>query len=392
MIVCLKVRNFYSLRDDAVLDFTADLRTRKSHDILPENLIDFSGDKFVNVIGLFGSNAAGKSNIIKAIDFCRNLILTSHLNNEGDELNYTPFKFDSEKPSAFYIDFITQGIEYEYSFEILGGKIIAEELYYYPNKRRSRIFSRSNTNDYYFKKGVIQRPGEVESNTGPKTLFLSRASSMNREIARIVYRFFLNEMVIGLDSIDLSKLPVVDFEKDKHILLKGLEVSDSDIVDIRIIERTPGQNQLQSFHRENPAIPFDFSTEESEGTKRLMVMLIAILRKINEGATFFLDEFDLKLHLHLSEFILNLIKASGKAQMVFTSHNPLLIDKNSLRPEQIVLVNKQKDGNSELIPLSDYDGINKIENFSKAYLQGRFDGIPYIGNAREILSELFIQK
>lgn len=78
--------------------------------------------------------------------------------------------------------------------------------------------------------------------------------------------------------------------------------------------------------------------------------------------------------------------------MVFTSHNPLLIDKNSLRPEQIVLVNKQEDGNSEFTPLSDYDGIGKIDNLSKAYQQGRFDGIPYVGDAREILSELLIQK
>ena len=78
MILSLRLKNFFSLRDEAVLDFTADRSARKTQDYLPENLIEFSGDKFVNIIGLFGSNAAGKSNIIKAIDFCRKLILTSH--------------------------------------------------------------------------------------------------------------------------------------------------------------------------------------------------------------------------------------------------------------------------------------------------------------------------
>lgn len=392
MIICLRIKNFYSLRDDAVLDFTADFSNRKSQESFPENLIEFSGNKFVNIIGLFGSNAAGKSNIIKAIDYCRTLILTSHLNNEGDELNYAPFKFSNGNPSEFYIDFTADGIEYEYSFQLNEGKIISEELYYYPYKRRSRIFSRTNSYTYQFKKGVIQRPNEVVANTGPKTLFLSRASSMNRQIAQAVYRFFLNEIVIGLGSFDLSKISVNEFECNKKILLKGLEISDSDIVDVKIIETVPGQYLLQSFHRENPNIPFDFIKEESEGTKRLMSMLMLILNKITIGATFFLDEFDLKLHLRLSEFILNLIRASGKSQLVFTSHNPLLIDKDSLRPEQIVLVNKQADGNSEFTPLSDFEGIAKISDPRKAYLQGRFDSVPYIGDVREILSELSVRQ
>lgn len=83
MGISLRLKNFYSLRDEGVLDFTADLRRQKHLDALPDSLIEFSGDKFVNVIGLFGSNAAGKSNIIKALDFCRNLILNSNLNNES---------------------------------------------------------------------------------------------------------------------------------------------------------------------------------------------------------------------------------------------------------------------------------------------------------------------
>ncbi|MDO4334758.1 MAG: ATP-binding protein [Bacteroidales bacterium] len=376
------------MRDSAVLDFTADSGFRNSQDFLPENLIDFSGDKFVNVIGIFGSNAAGKSNMIKAIDWCRDLILKSHLYNEGDELNYQPFKFDSGKPSSFYIDFVADGIEYEYSFELYAGRIISEELYYYPHKRRSRVFSRTATDSYVFKKGVIQRPAEVQANVGPKTLFLSRASSMGREIAQIVYRFFLNQMVIGLDSVDLSKLSAADFDTHKSILLKGLEVSDIDIVDIRLVEVQPGQYSLQSFHRENPEIAFDFLKEESEGTKRLMLMLMLLLRKVMDGATFFLDEFDLKLHFRLSEFVLKLVKASGKAQMVFTSHNPLLIDKDSLRPEQIVFVTKQVDGNSEFVPVSDYEGVGSKTDLRKAYLQGRFDAVPYVGDARDVLADL----
>lgn len=391
MIISLRLKNFFSIREEAVLDFTADMTSRKLRDDLPENLIDFNGDKFVNIIGLFGSNAAGKSNIIKAISFCRNLVLTSHLNNEDDKLDYEPFKFDSDKPSEFYINFVTNGIEYEYAFHIYEGRIIFEELFHYPKKRKARIFTRKDKS-YSYRKGVIDRPFEVETSTGTKTLFISRASSMNRSIAQAVYRFFRNEIVVGVESFDFSKLDRQEFDQNKEILLKALEVSDSDIVDIRLSEFNPGKMQMLSFHREDPTIPFDFEKEESEGTKRLFILLLTILRKSVEGASIFMDEFDLKLHLRLAEFLLDAVRASRGGQFVFTSHNPALIDTHKLRPEQIVFVNKQNDGNSEFVPLSDYEGIAKNMDIQKAYLQGRFDAVPYIGNIFPVLSELISKK
>lgn len=387
MIISLRLTNFYSMRDDAVLDFTAEATSRTATKTLPENLIEFSGDHFVNIIGLFGSNAAGKSNIIKAIDFCRRLVLESHLNNEGSEFDFEPFKFDADKPSEFYIDFVTEGVEYEYSFSLYNGQVQKESLYYFPNKRRAKVFTRDNVVTYTHRKGTIQRPTEVENNTGDKTLFLSRASSMNRPLAQIVYRFFLNEMVVGIGGFDISKLSRKDFVINKDRLLKAFEVSDSDIIDISMADDPMGRVRLQTFHRENPSIAFDFEKEESDGTKRLFSIMLMLLKKSNVGAAVFLDEFDLKLHLRLAEFILDIIRDSSGAQMVFTSHNPLLIDMTKLRKEQIVFVTKQHDGNSEFIPLSDYE-IGKNTDILKAYLQGRFDAVPYVGNVCSVLPEM----
>ena len=392
VIISLRLKNFFSIREEAVLDFTADMASRKTREELPENLIDFAGDKFINIIGLFGSNAAGKSNIIKALAFCRQLVLTSHLNNEGDRLDVEPFKFDSDKPSEFYINFVSGGIEYEYAFRIFNNEITSEELYYYPKKRKAKVFSRENTFSYSHRKGTIERPTEVEVNTGAKTLFISRASSMNRPIAQAVYRFFRNELVIGADMLDLSKLDRQEFESSKDVLLKALEVSDSDIVDIQLSELQPGILRLYSFHKENPEIAFDFDKEESEGTKRLFILLLMILKKSVDGAAIFLDEFDLKLHLRLAEFLLDTIRASRAGQFVFTSHNPALIDTTKLRHEQIVFVNKQSDGNSEFVPLSDYEGLGKNMDVQKAYLLGRFDAVPYIGDIYPILTDLIDKK
>ncbi|MDE6461135.1 MAG: ATP-binding protein, partial [Paramuribaculum sp.] len=338
------------------------------------------------------SNAAGKSNIIKAIEFCTRLILNSHLINDEEKFDFEPFKFDDEKPSEFYINFVTEGVEYEYSFALNRDKILSESLYYYPNKRRAKVFERNNTNEYSHRKGMIVRPAEVETNTGDKTLFLSRASSMNRPIAQSVYRFFRNEILIGTGNFDMSKVTREEFEANKDIILKAFEVSDSDIVDIRMTEAIPGQLRLQSFHKENPTLAFDFENEESEGTKRLLFILLLLLKKTFSHSTIFMDEFDIKLHLRLAEFILDVVRASEGAQLVFTSHNPSLISRESLRDEQMIFVNKQTDGNSEFTPLSDFSNLNSKADVQKAYLQGRFDAVPYIGTIYPELIELLKQK
>ncbi len=391
MIITLKVKNFFSLRDDAVLDFTLDPSSRRNMNPLADNILDFNGDKMVNIIGLFGGNAAGKSNIIKAVDFSRKLIINSHLSNEGDEFDFQPFKFGKDLPSEFYIDFVADGIEYEYSFSIKDGKILTESLYHYPNRRKAKVFERFEGNKYSYGKGLIPRPAEIEANTGPKTLFLSRASSMNRAVPQVVYKFFFHNVMTGLDGFKLTDLDREDFELSRPLLLKALEVSDSDIIDIRWDKSISGQMRLLSFHKENPDIAFDFDKEESDGTKRLILILLALFKKTWNGCTVFLDEFDLKLHLYLAEFILEAIRSTKKMQLVFTSHNPMLLDTNKLRPEQIVMVTKQADGNSELVPLSDYEGIDRIKDLRMAYLQGRFDGVPYIGNIQSLFSSTINQ-
>ncbi|MDE7412920.1 MAG: ATP-binding protein [Muribaculaceae bacterium] len=388
MIISIQLKNFYSIRDKIAIDFTADVRSRKLQNYLPENLIDVGEDKFVNIIGLFGSNAAGKSNVIKAIDFCRNLVLNSHLLNEGVTFDFESFKFEPGKPSEFIINFITNGNEYEYSFEILDNKVLSESLYHFPNKRKARVFVREKTFSYTHGKGVMSRPSDIEANTGPKNLFLSRASALNRPIAKEVYRFFLNEMKFEAVDFSIDNISRKEFEDHKKILLHALEVSDSDIIDIDLYEASPGNLRLRTYHKENPSIPFDFEKEESEGTKRLLMMLLYILRSALSGAALFLDEFDLKMHLHLAEFVLDAIRATGKCQFLFTSHTSPLIDISKLRREQIIFVNKQTDGNTQLIPLYDYQGIRDNANIQKAYLMGRFDAIPYIGNIYSDLKEL----
>ena len=101
-----------------------------------------------------------------------------------------------------------------------------------------------------------------------------------------------------------------------------------------------------------------------------------------------LDEFDASLHTRLADFILDLIHASSKAQFLFTSHNTNLIDVKRLRKDQIVFVNKNNEGATDVYSLYDYKDFRENMDAQKGYLQGRFDAVPYVDSSVQTLKNL----
>ena len=114
MLLKIELENFFSIKNRVCLDFVAAKSNTKQARELSYNVIDWKGTKVLKTIGLFGPNASGKSNILKAINFCCRMILESHQNNEGVVFNFMPFKFDGydKKPSEFFIDFVCNEEEY----------------------------------------------------------------------------------------------------------------------------------------------------------------------------------------------------------------------------------------------------------------------------------------
>ena len=234
MILKIELENFFSIKDRIRIDFrAANINTVLARN-LSYNVMEWNGVPVLKTIGLFGPNASGKSNILKAIAFCCQLILGSHLYNEGMTFNFEPFKFDGfeNKPSQFLIDFVCENVEYEYSFELTREKIVRESLYHYPVGRRAKVFVREADGKYSFGSGVVVKPMDVALNTSNKNLFLSRASSMNRDVAQKLYRYFLNQFLLGL--VNVNDLIVLDsFKMYKKVILKALEICDTDITDKR---------------------------------------------------------------------------------------------------------------------------------------------------------------
>lgn len=404
MILKIELENFFSIRDQVRIDFrAANIKTALARD-LKHNVMDWEGVPILKSVGLFGPNASGKSNILKAIDFCCRMVLDSHINNEGTVFNFEPFKFEGwqEKPSKFLIDFVCEGVEYEYAFELTKTKILSESLYYYPVHRRAKIFVREANGKYSFGTSVINKPSDVVANTSDKNLFLSRASSMNREVAQRLYRYFMNQFLLGL--VGVNEVNVLEsFNTYKNVILKALEVCDSDITDIEVRkEQMPvpkssgGQLSYQlvdvlkfkTFHHDQKNVMFDLDMEESNGTRKLFQILIRLLDVVKNQKSIMMDEFDMGLHTRLADFILDLIHASEHSQLLFSSHNTNLIDVKRLRRDQIVFVNKSSDGVTEVYSLYDFKDFRENMDAEKGYIQGRFDAVPYVDSSVECIKQL----
>ena len=415
MVLEIRLSNFFSINEEVVLDMqAANLQTKESKDLLGNTFV-CNDERILKTVAIYGANASGKSNVIKAVRACVQMIFESHNYNENTVFSFTPFKFGGVgKPSKFYIRFLIEGVEYEYGFTLTNTEIITEELYFYPMGRKKLVFARDerkgpDKKEIYEFRTAIRRPMDVAANTSKKTLFVSRASQMDREVAKDVFRYFNERFILnylGYNSYSIESL----LNSNKDLILKVLKIADSDIVDIRsqhelrplttavfdsqsnqLISRDDIQKpqlKITTFHKNNPEVPFDFYSEESTGTQEFFHMMLTILNIIRDNKVLLIDEISSGLHVKLVEYILNLFHQSESAQLIFSTHNTNLLNMKKIRKDQVYFVNKRDDGSSDLYSLFDYKDFRETMDAEKAYLQGRFDAIPYIDESSDNLNEL----
>lgn len=415
MILEIRLSNFFSIKDEIVLNLRAgNSRTKKSDD-LKRNVFEYKGEEILKTIALYGANASGKSNIIKAIRFCCRMVIQSHLHNENTVFNFMPFKFENykEKPSTFLIIFVSNNIKYEYSFSLNRLQIFTESLYYYPHGRRALIFSRDEMivgtkGEKYSFGSLIKRPLDVAESTSLKSLYISRASQMDRDLGKEIFSFFNGKFILGDAGYYTEPLETI-INNNKKIFLKALQIADSDIIDIKVRkENVPTKNlkasltdntasitdevkeiiKITSYHKSAPSIPFDFEKEESEGTKNLFLLLTVLLDVIKDNSIILIDEIESSMHTTIVEFIIKLFNVGNSAQLIFSTHNTRLLDLDKFRKDQIYFVNKKPDSSTDLYSLFDYKDFRDTMDVEKAYLQGRFDAVPFIDDSISNLKTL----
>ena len=407
MVLEIKLSNFFSINEEVVLDLRAGkINTKRAKD-LATNVISRHKEKVLKSTAIYGANASGKSSIMKAINFCCRMVFESHQHNENTVYNFKPFKFNSpQKPSTFFIRFVDNNIEYEYFFSLMENSILKESLFYYPNGRRARVFERDEEKDggkrdKYVFSSAISRPLDVAQNTSDKTLYVSRASQMDKTIAKRVFNFFYNKIVLGYWQYKNDSLEEL-LTTGKSFLLNSLQIADSDIVDIKyekeaifsnfftkdVMVRHGDKINIKTYHKSGTGLPFDFDSEESEGTKRLFFILLAMWDVIKNDKFMLIDELETSLHTSIVEFIINLFHSSKGSQLVFSTHDTNLLDLNKMRRDQIYFVNKNDKGASDLYSLYDFKDFRENMDAEKGYLKGRFDAIPFIDLSKSVLNDL----
>ncbi len=415
MVLEIRISNFFSIRDEIVLDFRAANIKSANAVALANNIFEQNKTNILKTIAIYGANASGKSNIIKAIRFCHAMVFESHLHNENTIYSFQPFKFNGyeNKPSNYFIRFESNGLEYEYAISLSRQSILTESLYYYPKGRITKIFTRDERlgktkKEKYSFGDQIKRPMDVAENTSNKTLYISRASQMDREIGKEIFNYFHSQFILDYVGFGASAIESLS-NQNRQQLVEAIKIADSDIVDVKIkVLKKPGKHfkadaktmtltvedvvqdylQIKTYHKTSPSIAFDFLSEESQGTIKLFFIMLTILDVVKNNKLLLIDEIEDSLHPKIIDYLFNIFRTGDKAQLLCTTHNTRYLDLKKVRKDQIYFANKRFDGSTDLYSLYDYSDFRDTMDLEKAYLQGRFDAVPIVNDSQEKIKTL----
>ncbi|AWI34820.1 AAA family ATPase [Helicobacter apodemus] len=405
MLIELKMKNCFSIQEEQVLSLVASNdKQLKGNTFQADNLT------LLKSVAIYGANAAGKSNIIKIIDVIKAIVLQSATMQRGTEFPLMPFLLgrDKEKPSEFEVSFIAENVKYRYGFTATRKKILEEWLFAYPNGRMQQWFLRAydTKNDKYKYEFGSKFLGEKklwENSTRENALFLSTAIQLNSKQLRPVFDWFLGKFnmssISGLgDFINILKqnpqeiskyLKAVDFDIE-NLILKEEEANTQevswDLFNETISIDSSGKakkSRVKAVHLNQQGQPIEFDMVlESDGTKKFFEFLGVIINTLQNGKILIIDELHNHLHPLMTKFIINLFHNENinknNAQLIFTTHETSILDKDIFRKDQIYFCEKQNKA-TKLYAMSDFKGLRENIDFEKSYLLGRFGALPNLG-------------
>ncbi|MEL7644823.1 MAG: ATP-binding protein [Anaerolineaceae bacterium] len=425
MFIEFSVGNYRSFKETATLSMVAAKLNAKQASVDTDNTVQVGNDfSLLTSAGVYGANASGKSNLIHAMGFMRNLVLYSSRESQADEpISVVPFRLDvttEDAPSFFELIFLVEGVPYRYGFEVTAEKVHTEWLFFSPKGKEAKLFTREAEDislSRSFKGG--QRLMEL---TRPNALFLSVAAQFNNEVAKRVFAWFKSfGFISGLEDRYYRNFTVNRFDDDPSFRTGILEIiQESDVgiknvisikepirsflpieklqelrtrinKDIKEDEEVIALKSIHSKQCENGAIEdvqFDFQ-EESEGTQKLFFMSGPVIDTLRKGGVLVVDEIEARLHTLLTRKLIGLFSSEitnpNHAQLIFATHDTNLLSKDSFRRDQIWFVEKDEDGASHLYSLAELK-IRNDASFESDYLKGRYGSIPILGEIRQTLA------
>ena len=418
MLIQFSVTNFLSFRDETILSLSTNKDNSHS-----ENLLSYKNERILPSVAIYGANAAGKSNLHKALTAAIIMIRNSNNLQVDQPLMVTPFLLDNKSrfdKTKFDFIYTYNDVKYEYGFVLDSNHVWEEYLYEYKSSKPSLIFERSEINKYKFTtKTKSQLSQIVDKNTSNK-LFLATATSWNSDLTKDAYMWFAT-MIDTYDSQNLEGLMYTEFDRHQnnndsslnkfmlHLLQKvDINISNFNYESIkREVNQLPfelppelqglmnpipsakkvlEQRRIITSHQvvengEKKEYPLNYF-DESNGTKRLFTYGPVLKNALENGRTIIIDEIDNALHPAMTKSLIEMFQNpninKNNAQLIFNTHEISLLDLNLFRRDQIYFVEKNnKTGVSDLYSLDEFSP-RKSENIQKRYLQGRYGAMPVV--------------
>ncbi len=397
-----RVANFRSLRDEQELSFIASSSDKDDPRLLHPDGLE---EALVPVCAMYGANASGKSNVIKALGFMQDAVIDSHrLWNPTEGVPRSPFTLDADydADSSFIADLMVAGVRYEYGFVVNDDAVVEEWLLAWPNGRKQEWFSREGR-AFDFGRALHGENKAIEALTRPNSLFLSAAAQNNHEQLTPIFEWFASRLrrnspsyfPIFIDYKSWWKQFASNEAGQEAAILRQqirdlLRAADLGIEDFSVAEQTePGRRRqkLGFAHRVGDRTAWLDFEQESTGTQELVEIIPVLLPLLARGGVLAIDELN-SLHPMLALALVQLIQDPQRnprgVQLLFNTHDSsllgnLLADPPPLRRDQIWLTEKDSLGATRLYPLTDYTP-RAAENLQRGYLQGRYGAVPFLGN------------
>jgi uncharacterized protein len=413
MIVEFSVKNFRSIFDLQTISFAATgLSSSDSNSNVDENNIHIiKKQRLLKTIGIYGANASGKSNMIKALEyFCEAIgdlpSPESRLSKLAQPFLYQDNSENSE--SFFQIVLIVEGKKYRYGFTVKRNttinseedssrEIITNEWLFGPKKvNQVKYFTRSGLDI-----DMSSLPGNesIAPLEYEHTLFLTHAASYNKDISakirNVIKGFVTTKFNSRIDfyrfhSIrhienDNLKILFLDFLKSFGLYYKDIYFKNND--DFRKKNRYPLDKLFltkTSTHDYSTKVTLNMEENESDGTKKLFDLAGLILHAFNIKTTglIILDEIDSNFHPSLLINLINLFNNpkinKANTQLLFTSHDTNLMDSKIMRRDQFYLAEKNENESTRFYSLADLKGIRNDADFAKHYLAGFYGSLPVL--------------
>lgn len=441
MLISFSLENWSSFKDKVSFSLVAG-RERQHN----ERLYHVPKYKFnvLPIAAIYGGNASGKTNLIKALSFAEAFITRGTILDEG--ISIEPFKLCKETidgPASFTFELLINNLIYEYSFSLTRSRVVAEKLVEITSSSEKILFERNNS-EIVFHKSFQEDKKENQflnfafQGTRENQLFLTNSVSQKVDVFKPIHEWFLKKLIVlgpeskgGLMKVlgdkeafpalcktiveldtGISNLQIVDvpfgFDAFPEIVKKDLKsmlaekksataqlILNNEVYIVRKKNEEITLQKLVSYHiaADGTEVPFEIP-QESDGTRRLLELLPVFidLAGRDKDYVFVIDELDRSLHTLLTrkllETFLSKCNEGNESQLIFTTHDLLLMDQNLLRRDEMYITERNSSGVSSLISFSEFRDIRYDKDLRKSYLQGRLGGIPNLKINKILLNEI----